>query len=388
MYSIGKFHGYRYARTQRSAQFRRLIMGIGGLALAIGIALTLATIDSVARQEEVYEATVAMAQQITDNRENIVAELAAADQLAEQIGDQVADPSAANTFAAMRAQAQTIIDTEVKVPDEYAGKKAINQAHDVAVGIAAVDYSMVSNLRTSAAAYSASHNAYLSLIEAQAYSESAAMQLVEPMAAAKGVFNETAGLVDDGLRVELYNVIVRAQEAYDYALDPTLGSVEAYQGAINGCTVALMAISPAAERVIAAIPVPEPEEEIVCDESGVCVVVTPPPDPNAPAQPQPSQPAGENQPAQPSQPAAPATPPAEPQPAPEPQPQPEQQPQPAEPAPPAEQPAPPAEAAAPVEQPPTEPAPPVEAPAPVEQAPPAEPPAPAEAAPPAEPPTA
>jgi len=262
MHSIGKYRGKRFVRTQRSAQFRVMLMSLAGVLIIGGVGLSIGVFDAQLEKRQILLDTSMMAVQVDANKSNLADELAKADALADEIGDRVADPRTVQNLGLLRTQARTFIATEIRVGDELADTGTVAVDHDVAVGIVALDAVMVNNLRAGVDLVAASHQDFLTLAAAQADAADAANDLVPPLMYAQSVLNDTTGIVDDAFRVPLANAINEANTAREHALNPELGSPEAYYAATEACHHLRGALPPAIQDVINNIPVPEPEEEV------------------------------------------------------------------------------------------------------------------------------
>jgi len=293
MYSASTFHGQPYVRTQRSSQFRWLLMGVGALALGTAGGFTYQTFLNEYQQARSIAETAVLAGQVDSYKPVITKALSQADKAAAEIGDEVADPAAAKQFKALRDQARTLLNTGVEVPATEEGPQTAYLNREVANGLLAVNAAIPVNLQKGEKALRESHEAYQELVDAKANAAAAKAELTAAIPAADQLLFETAPtedgwtFVEEALRAPLGEAIQNAHNVELAADNPDLTSVADFKKVADDCHAALAKIRETSEAVSSNIERPDPV--VVLDENGNPVPVEAPAEP-APAEPAPAEP--------------------------------------------------------------------------------------------------
>jgi len=271
-YSVGAYRGHAYVRTQRSAQFRWVLMGVGIATLGTAGSLAYNTFTNEYQQARSLAETAVVAGEVGGYKPSIEQALAEADALADQIGNEVSDPATVRTHNALRRQARTLLAVDVVVPVTDDGAKVAYIDRDVADSMLAVDAAMVPNLAKAQEKLRASHEAYQELVDAKAEAAAAVARLNEQIPVWDNVLFETAPSVDgwiyvpEDLRIVLADAIQAAKVAGTELQNKELSSVADFKAVAEHCQAAAAKASEAADVVNANIKLPAPV--IPLDEFG------------------------------------------------------------------------------------------------------------------------
>jgi len=272
MYSLSTYRGQPFVRTQRSAQFRWVLMTVAAATLGTAGTLAYNTFTNEYQQVRSIAETVVLAKQVDSYKPQIATALDQADQIAGEIGNEVADPSTITRFNALRKQARTVLAQQVEVPEPLAGPKVAYIDQEVADGMLALNAALVTNLEKGEKALRASHEAYQELVDAKAEAAAAKNALEATIPQGDQVLFDTAPSADgwiyvpEEIRVPLAEAIQEGHNASLAVDNKELSTVADFKGVAEKCREATAKIKEQSEIVRSNIKLPEPV--IPLDENG------------------------------------------------------------------------------------------------------------------------